>query len=179
MHKDPFGSRFIAPSNKCTTKPISALITSCLNKVTQHFQEYCEGIFRNTDLLGNKEFATGIDYLNQQLKAQQFDSFDFTTLYTNIPHDSLKGNLKLLIEDAFKVRGARYLSINYKGEAYWTQSKLSNKNIDQNTLVSITEYLVNNIYIAVGNRVYRQCIGIPMGMDCAPLLAYFHMNIGI
>ena len=33
------------------------------------------------------------------------------------------------------------------------------------------EYLINNIYIHVGNRVYRQCVGIPMGTDCAPLLA--------
>ena len=33
MHKDPFGSRFIGASNKCTTKPISALITSCLNSL--------------------------------------------------------------------------------------------------------------------------------------------------
>ena len=25
--------------------------------------------------------------------------------------------------------------------------------------------------MCVGNRVYRQCVGIPMGTDCAPLLA--------
>ena len=33
------------------------------------------------------------------------------------------------------------------------------------------EYLINNVYIKVGNRVYRQTIGIPMGTDCAPQLA--------
>ena len=33
------------------------------------------------------------------------------------------------------------------------------------------EYLINNIYVSIGNRVDRQCVGIPMGTDCAPLLA--------
>ena len=33
------------------------------------------------------------------------------------------------------------------------------------------EYLVDNIFIEVGNGVFRQCIGIPMGTDCAPLIA--------
>ena len=33
------------------------------------------------------------------------------------------------------------------------------------------EYLIDNIYVSIGNRVYKQCVGIPMGTDCAPLLA--------
>ena len=33
------------------------------------------------------------------------------------------------------------------------------------------EYLIDNIYVSIGNRVYQQCVGIPMCTDCAPLLA--------
>ena len=33
------------------------------------------------------------------------------------------------------------------------------------------EYLIDNVYIKVGNNVYRQTVGIPMGTDCAPQLA--------
>ena len=33
------------------------------------------------------------------------------------------------------------------------------------------KYLIDNIYIKVGNKVFRQQVGIPMGTDCAPLLA--------
>ena len=35
----------------------------------------------------------------------------------------------------------------------------------------LIEYLVENIFSRVGNRVYEQCVGIPMGTDCAPLIA--------
>ena len=49
MHKTPIGSRFIAASGACTTKPrIPITLTSCLKLVTQHFKEYSEGIARNT-----------------------------------------------------------------------------------------------------------------------------------
>ena len=40
MHKTPVGSRFIAASSSCTTKPLSKLLTSCLNLIIQHFKEY-------------------------------------------------------------------------------------------------------------------------------------------
>ena len=33
------------------------------------------------------------------------------------------------------------------------------------------EYLIDNVYIKVGNKVFRQIVGIPMGTDCAPQLA--------
>ena len=48
----------------------------------------------------------------------------------------------------------------------WTGHSLT-----EETLIAYVEYLVDNIYVCVGNRVYRQCVGIPMGTDCAPLLA--------
>ena len=37
--------------------------------------------------------------------------------------------------------------------------------------------LIDNIFVTFGDRVYQQIIGIPMGTDCAPLLAkiYLHM----
>jgi len=32
------------------------------------------------------------------------------------------------------------------------------------------EYLVDNIFIRVRDKVYKQVVGIPVGTDCAPLL---------
>ena len=32
-------------------------------------------------------------------------------------------------------------------------------------------YLLDNIYIGFGTKLYRQIAGIPMGTNCAPLLA--------
>ena len=41
---------------------------------------------------------------------------------------------------------------------------------DNSKLVEWTNYLIDNVYIKVGSKVYRQTVGIPMGTDCAPQL---------
>ena len=50
MHKTPYGSRFIMASNRCTTKPLSGLLTACLSTILLHYKEYCNGIFVNTGI---------------------------------------------------------------------------------------------------------------------------------
>ena len=36
-------------------------------------------------------------------------------------------------------------------------------------------FLLDNIYIRFGSKLYRQIVGIPMGTDCAPLVAYLFL----
>ena len=40
----------------------------------------------------------------------------------------------------------------------------------QNVCDSLS-YLLDNSYIKFGNKLYRQIVGIPMGTNCAPLVA--------
>ena len=48
LHKNPYEKRFIAASNRCTTKSLSKLLITCLPKITCHFREYCNGIYNRT-----------------------------------------------------------------------------------------------------------------------------------
>ena len=48
-------------------------------------------------------------------------------------------------------------------------------NINKTELVAMIEYSVDNIFVQVGNKVFRQCVGIPKGTDCAPLLANLYL----
>ena len=36
-------------------------------------------------------------------------------------------------------------------------------------------YLLDNIFIRFGSKFYRQIVGIPMGTNCAPLVADFFL----
>ena len=44
------------------------------------------------------------------------------------------------------------------------------QSISEQVLVNYMD-LIDNIYVNIGSRIYRQCKGIPMGTDCAPLVA--------
>ena len=95
-------------------------------------------------------------------------------LYTNIPHVALKNNIRNLVREAFKIRGAKYFIVYRHGKAHWSLEPASSTacvSVSKSKLVEWTEYLIDNVYIKVGNNVYCQTIGIPMGTDCAPQLA--------
>ena len=178
MHKNPIGSRFIAASSACTTKPLSQLLTSSLKLITTHFKQYCEGIARNTGvncfwIIDNAtEVLKKLKKVNRTKGARHFDSFDFSTLYTNIPHDLLLDSISQLISEAYRIRGAKYLIVQGDGTAYWSNTMSTrDHSITEDQLVKQIKFLVENIYIQVGNKIFRQTIGIPMGTDCAPLLA--------
>ena len=177
MHKSPYGCRFIAASNKCTTKPLSSMFTSCFSTILTHYKEYCGGIYRHTGMNAfwiinnSQQVLEMLERVNTFGKAQYFDGFDFATLYTNIPHDSLKNNFQELIAEAYRVREAKYLCFNKLGVAYWYAVDTTKGGVSEGELLEWLEFLIDNVYIQVGNKVFRQRIGIPMGTVCAPLLA--------
>ena len=45
LHKKLYGSRFIAASNKYTTKQLSSLLTSSFKTILTHNKQYCDGIY--------------------------------------------------------------------------------------------------------------------------------------
>ena len=59
-----------------------------------------------------------------------------------------------------------------KSSAYWSNKKEEKKfSVDCKTLIRMVDWLIDNTFVVVGDKVFQQKIGIPMGTDCAPFLA--------
>ena len=125
IHKKPYGARFIAASKTCTTKPLSKLLTSGLKLITNHFRQYCNGIFCRTGVNcfwvidNSQQVLSTLNNINYFSTAKHLDSYDFATLYTSIRHDSLKQVLKSLIKEAYRVRDSVFIVADLTGRAYW------------------------------------------------------------
>ena len=63
-------------------------------------------------------------------------SYDFATLYTNIPHNALKNNIRSLVREAFKIRGAKYIIVDRHGSGHWSLESASST-----TCVSVSKYV--------------------------------------
>ena len=50
LHKDPYKQRFIAGSAKCSTKPLSILLTSILTTVKDGLKKYCDVIYSRSGI---------------------------------------------------------------------------------------------------------------------------------
>ena len=89
----------------------------------------------------------------------------------NIPHSQLKTRMEELIRNAYNTRDASHMTLG-KDHAYWTSRPVANtRNLTVNQLVEMFNFLIDTIYIQIGSAVYQQTIGIPMGTDCAALVA--------
>ena len=102
---------------------------------------------------------------------QIFQRTTFSTLYTTLPHNLIKNQLIDLIEHTFKREEDLYLACNAE-RAFFTAEKY--KNYSLWTCQKVTDalvYLLDNIYIRFGSKLYRQNVGIPMGTNYAPLVA--------
>ena len=76
-----------------------------------------------------------------------------------------------LIERTFQREGSLYIACNDRN-VFFISDAVSNYNLwsCQKVCEALT-FLLDNIYIRFGSKLYRQIVGIPMGTNCAPLVA--------
>ena len=55
------------------------------------------------------------------------------------------------------------------------RKKRFTKVVDKDDLWSWLDFLLNNLYISIGDSLFKQTIGIPMGTNCAVFLANFYL----
>ena len=110
--------------------------------------------------------------VNQRELVSSIKTYDFSTLYTNLPHKDLKERIPRLVKESFEGLGKKYISVDRHYNAIWTKNKrrswllLSCEGVE-----AMLHCLLDNVFIQVGGKVFQQCVGIPMGTNCAPLLA--------
>ena len=102
-------------------------------------------------------------------------TYDFSTLYTTLPHHLLKDKLIDLINRTFIRENTQYLACN-EGCAFFTSDVYNDYNLwSYQKVYDALVYLLDNIFIRFGTKLYRQTIGIPMGTNCTLLIAdLFH-----
>ena len=102
-------------------------------------------------------------------------TYDFSTLYTTLPHHLIKDKLIDLINRTFIRENTQYLACNEEC-AFFTSDVYNNHNLwSCQKVCDALVYLLDNIFIRFGTKLNRQTIGIPMGTNCAPIVADFFL----
>ena len=113
----------------------------------------------------------------KQLSLNHVSTWDFSTLYTSLPHAQLKKQLHDLLERVFNTKGKSFIATN-NFRTFWTNDRTATRYtyFSCRELCLAIEFLIDNIYVRFGSSVFRQVIGIPMGTNSAPLLADLFFN---
>ena len=178
LHKNPVKFRFIIASKYCTIKHLSKNISSIFslfNKQIETYNKksrYYSGIKSYWIIQNRDPVLEAVNKSVSRKSAKCVSSFDFSTLYTNIPHDKLLEVLEKIIDFVFKGGTRKKIAVNRFGTAYWVGNRqsLSNK-FTKESVINAVSYLIRNCYFRFGDKLFRQDIGIPMGSDPAPFFA--------
>ena len=115
----------------------------------------------------------------------EFGVHDFTTLYTTLPHDEIRVAMRAIVNEVFLARHAgqwlRVTRLVDGGHAFeWVARAASGtlpapnglvRHYDAATVLRDVDFILDNIYVTLGDDVYRQVLGVPMGFSCSPMLA--------
>jgi hypothetical protein len=192
LHKD--GARFIAGGRQCVTTEASKILTGLLKAVLATLRTEDDVLIRTK---GYKRcfVVDGYEEVALALKAiRVIDpvlgdilSGDFKTMYTTLPHDDLIKRVSALVDIAYnyekstrKVSRNLFLVGNSNNEFSWRRAQ--NTSYEPGSLVYSMEdvkflihFIVSNTFVMNGAVLRRQILGIPMGTNCAPLLANLYL----
>ena len=99
--------------------------------------------------------------------ATSVKTFDFSTLYTSIPHDLLKSKISNLVHNAFRKKdgSVRYNHIKVtRAQGYFTHdiNGRGDNMYTADNICKMIEVLIDNIFVQFGGRLFCQVIGIPV-----------------
>ena len=117
--------------------------------------------------------------INANRAAKDISTFDFSTLYTKLPHNDLLRVLHILIDFVFDGKNfrsekkKRYLTITDQ-KTYWSNKNLG-KSYTKENIKELVTHLVRSCFFEFGNLTFVQKVGIPMGLDPAPFWANLYL----
>ena len=165
MHKNPYKHRFIAGSSKCSTKPLSILLTKLLTHIKQGLQKYCKTAYSRS-VVNQMWILKNSKELLEHLESPNFNhvtsikSFDFSTLFTTIPHQKLKSRLATIIRNSFIYKNGnrryKFLVLARKGPYFVKEHSDSKNKYTEDDIINMLEFLVDNIFVVFRGEVFKQ-----------------------
>ena len=127
--KRPYKARFIANPSSCTTPVLSKLLTSCLTAVKKHWIRYYDTVYERDGINYFWSIKNSNDVLNKfkskNFQASKLSTYDFSTLYTTLPHHLIENTFTDLINRTFIRKNVFFSLLMYKIITIYGRVKMS------------------------------------------------------
>ena len=177
QHKNPYKFRFIAGASHCYNKDISVEVSLALKCIKTHFKNYCAVIKKNSGLNYFWSIDNSMEFICKLCHveiASSIKTYDFSTLYTNLPLDYIYECLEKLIIKMFQNSNSVGLMVNSESKrAFWSRGcdYSGYKLFTVDKLLEALRYILYNTYVQFAGCIFKQTQGIPMGGNASPFIA--------
>ena len=107
----------------------------------------------------------------RDINATSLSNYDFSTLYTTLPHNLIKDKVTDINKGTFNREGSPNLACNDRNAFFYFRKTSKYHTWSCQNVCDALTFLLDNIFIRFGTKLYSQVVGIPMGTNCAPLVA--------
>jgi len=196
-HKDPIALRYIAGVSKdqnnqdrlekarsSTTnmsKQLSGFLKAVLRTLRRKdkgFQQKHGGAKRCWIVESAEEVAYDIKTHENDLAGKSAKTYDFTTMYTNLTHETTRNNVQTAIHEAWQYQQQQQnlqdgetlqLQADDAGVYVWTRE--TEGGYSEEEVVDLLTFLLGNFAMEIGDQTVHQQSGLPMGTNAAPDIA--------
>lgn len=180
LHKNPFKFRFIAGASESSVKPIAVLLQRILAHLKYRFKAYCNSVYYTTKINPYWSVDNSLAVINKLTKTQKnvvsVKTFDFSTLFTKLPHNVIFESLNYLVD--LLVR-KKYIAVGFQS-VYHTDSKPPNPRAifyTKEELKELIQVVTTESYVTFAGFLFKQVKGIPMGGNSSPIIADLVLSI--
>ena len=150
--------------------------------INNHFTNFCKVIQKRTGISYYWSKDNSYEFINKigDIKtAQIIKTFDFSTLYTNLPLDVIYDSLRSLIIKMFV--NSKSVAIMVKSNskrAFWSNGSnyAGYREYTIDKLLEALELILFNSYIQFNGSIFKQILWIPMGSNASPFIADFYLS---
>ena len=183
MHKNPCSHRYITSGFKTIMAELSINVTHSLKVLLKFARNSSKYKFKgqpginNISIIDNHDRVINfMNLCNKSKSKKTIKTYDFSTLYTSIPHDKLKQKLSNFISKIFTIKSKKYIVVNGKWSYFSDKTCPNHLAVTAQNLIEWANYVIDNSYVLFQGKIYRQVIGIPMGTNCAPYFANIFLH---
>lgn len=175
MHKNPVKFRFITGAYNSSLKAISKEFQRILRFLQTHFMRYCHMSSGHTGI--NNYFSiTNTEKVINSLRSVNSSNTsifcaDFSSLFTNLPHDVVRENMWMLMDILFKNSGKDYVAVNNYTVKYDSGGCLKGRLYSKDDLKYILDFILKESFAVYCGKIYKQDRGIPQGNNASPQIA--------
>ena len=117
----------------------------------------------------SEEVSDLVSEANSKGDFTSIKTYDFSTLFTNLPQSELKDSIPMFVSESFNCLDKNYITIDRSLLVHRTNNqRQSMLLLTPREITKMLHFLLDDVYIQVGDRVFQQCIGIPMALIVLP-----------
>ncbi|EYC43681.1 hypothetical protein Y032_0484g2314 [Ancylostoma ceylanicum] len=162
MHKDPIKFRFITGAKKSTLKPLTMALQKMLSHFSKHVSSYCNVIKHRSGIKHHWSIDNSMKVVNDVLASErdmQVFSADFSSLFTDLPHQVVKENIRKLIIQC--MRGYNYVRLQGDNVSYANADTAKCIYYRKEEIFFLIDTLLESSFVRFGSTVYQQIKSIP------------------